>query len=116
MRMGIVPARKRPCRFGRGAEKNVTLLNDGSQERAYTYFYNRDLDDYEPIICGDYRRYSLENSSDRQWYIAYGSNMSSERLKARIGEPCQIKYRIYRFRLLLSLCGISHFDRTIISA
>ncbi len=72
-------------------ETDVRLLNDGSHERAYTYFYNRDLNEYHPVICGDYRRYILENSSDRQWYVAYGSNMSSERLMERIGEAYKIR-------------------------
>lgn len=68
-------------------EADITLLNDGAYESAYAYFYNRDPDGYEQILCGDYRRYRLETLPGRQWYIAFGSNMSSERLKARIGEP-----------------------------
>jgi len=72
-------------------EAGVTLLNNGSRERAYTYFYNRDLNDYPRIISGDYRRYKAEELSDRQWYIAYGSDMSSERLHARIGETYKIR-------------------------
>ena len=72
-------------------EVNVKLLSDGSQEKAFAYFYNRDLEDHKIIDCGDYRKYRLEASSDTQWYIAYGSNMSSERLKARIGKSHEIK-------------------------
>ncbi len=72
-------------------EAEVTLLNDGSQENAYAYFYNRALNDCQQIICGDYRRYKTEELSYRQWYVAYGSNMSSERLYARIGKTYEIK-------------------------
>jgi len=75
-------------------EADITLLNDGSQESAYTYFYNHNLDDYHRIVCGDYRRYTLEKLPDNQynqWYIAYGSNMSSERLYGRIRETHEIK-------------------------
>ncbi len=72
-------------------QADITMLDDGSQESAYTYFYNHDLDDYHRIVCGDYRRYTLEKLSDKQWYIAYGSNMSSERLHERIGETHEIK-------------------------
>jgi len=72
-------------------EADVILLNDGSREKAYTYFYNHNLDDYQQIAHGDYRRYKIEDLSDRQWYVAYGSNMSLERLHERIGETHEIR-------------------------
>ncbi|QTA93958.1 gamma-glutamylcyclotransferase [Desulfonema magnum] len=72
-------------------EAEVTLLNDGSREKASAYFYNQALEDCQKIVCGDYRRYKLEALSDRQWYIAYGSNMSSERLYERIGKAYEVK-------------------------
>lgn len=66
-------------------EVNVTSLNDGSRLKVFTYFYNSSsLDEYHPISSGDYRRYRLHNKPI--WYIAYGSNMSLERLSYRIGQ------------------------------
>ena len=66
-------------------EVDVTLLNDGSSLKAYTYFYNAsDLDDYYEIFSGDYRRHLLEVMPT--WYIAYGSNMNKERLASRVGD------------------------------
>ena len=66
-------------------EVNVTLLNDGSRLRAYTYFYNASsLDEYHHISSGDYRWYRLNNKPT--WYLAYGSNMSIERLTYRVGQ------------------------------
>ncbi len=66
-------------------EIDVTLFNDSETVKAYAYFFNDSLDDNMKIECGDYRRYLLEKN-DRQWYIAYGSNMNEERLKERIKE------------------------------
>lgn len=65
----------------------VTLLSDGSIIDALTYRYNQtiDVENHTIIPNGDYRRYLLEKSRQEQWYIAYGSNVNSERLKQRIG-------------------------------
>ncbi|MFM2441196.1 MAG: hypothetical protein RLZZ349_923 [Pseudomonadota bacterium] len=64
---------------------DVTLLNDGSSLKAYTYFYNAsDLDTYYEISSGDYRRHLLEVLPI--WYIAYGSNMNADRLANRVGD------------------------------
>jgi gamma-glutamylcyclotransferase (GGCT)/AIG2-like uncharacterized protein YtfP len=52
--------------------------------KAYSYFY-RDRCWTQPIACGDYRRYRLEQLDAPQWYVAYGSNMSSARLRRRLG-------------------------------
>lgn len=68
-------------------EISVTLISDGSVDKAYAYFFNGSVDPWRRIECGDYRRYLLEVSSEDQWYIAYGSNMSVERLNERIGAP-----------------------------
>lgn len=70
---------------------SVTLLNDGSTENAYAYFYNSSLEGHRIIDHGDYRRFRLEASSTKQWYIAYGSNMSLQRLAERIGKTDEIK-------------------------
>ena len=72
-------------------EVNVILINNGSQERAHAYFFNQQLKDNKLIDCRDYRRYILESSSDKQWYIAYGSNTSSARLNDRIKTTDGIK-------------------------
>jgi gamma-glutamylcyclotransferase (GGCT)/AIG2-like uncharacterized protein YtfP len=65
-------------------EVDVTLLRDGSSIKAYTYFYNAsDLETYYEIASGDYRRHIL--SSKPTWYIAYGSNMDSDRFIKRVG-------------------------------
>ena len=72
-------------------KSTVTLLTDGSTEEAFTYFYNQDLLQPDKIGSGDYRRHRTERASDHQWYIAYGSNMNSTRLIARIGGVRGIK-------------------------
>ena len=66
-------------------EINVALLNDGSSIKAFTYFYNdSNLDGFYKIVSGDYRRHIL--STKPIWYIAYGSNMSQDRLLDRVGK------------------------------
>ncbi len=70
---------------------NVTKLTDGSMEKAFAYFYNGNVDRRKRIECGDYRRYRLEVSSEDQWYVAYGSNMSMKRLEKRIGKAIQVR-------------------------
>lgn len=73
-------------------EINVVLLKDRTSEIAYTYFYNDDLSgNAKKIDCGDYRRFLLEKNEGWQWYIAYGSNMSTQRLINRIEDYSEIK-------------------------
>jgi gamma-glutamylcyclotransferase (GGCT)/AIG2-like uncharacterized protein YtfP len=69
---------------------NVKLFHNGFFEKADAYFYNQGFKKNTLIECGDYRRHLLEKE-DMQWYIAYGSNMSSLRLEKRIGKACKIK-------------------------
>ena len=85
-------------------EVTIIMLHDGSLEQAYVYFYNRECDDENKIVCGDYRRYKMEQSSkNEQWYIAYGSNMSRERLVERIGSIAEEKKAyIKRYRLVFN--------------
>lgn len=85
-------------------EVAIIMLHDGSLEQAYVYFYNRECADENKIICGDYRRYKMEKSTkDAQWYIAYGSNMSRERLVERIGPIAEErKAHIKGYRLVFN--------------
>lgn len=64
---------------------DVRPLDGGPPVVAHSYFYRDRSRLTQPIPCGDYRRYRLEQSDGPQWYIAYGSNMSSARLRARLG-------------------------------
>ena len=64
---------------------DVRPLDGGPLVAAHGYFYRAQARLTRPIPCGDYRRYRLEQSNGPQWYIAYGSNMSSARLRARLG-------------------------------
>ncbi|MDD5476338.1 MAG: gamma-glutamylcyclotransferase [Syntrophales bacterium] len=66
-------------------ETHVTMLGDGSLIRAYAYFVKGDVAGSWAISFGDYRRHLVEKVPGRQWYLSFGSNMSSERLKKRIG-------------------------------
>lgn len=68
----------------------VTMLSDGSTVSAYTYLHNS-FENRNIIESGDYRRHRIERSSDSSWYLAYGSNMDSERLRSRIGDVNEIK-------------------------
>lgn len=86
---GYTPGDEKYSLYLRRTEK-VTLLSEGTSLTAYTYFYNS-FDNRKIIESGDYRRYRMEKSSDYSWYLAYGSNMNSERLKSRIGEVNEIK-------------------------
>ena len=64
---------------------DVCAFNDNSVLPAYAYFYNPGLlVAYRRITSGDYRRDKLAKLPC--WYIAYGSNMSSQRLSERIGK------------------------------
>ncbi len=63
----------------------ATRLGDGASTRAWAYFYNHSVDDLTPIPHGDYRRFHLEVATGPKLLLNYGSNMSSDRLHARIG-------------------------------
>ncbi len=65
-------------------EISVKLFNDSSIIKASTYFYNQRIPEYKKIPYGDYRRYRCEATEKLQWYIAYGSNISAQRLQSRI--------------------------------
>ncbi|WP_022670626.1 gamma-glutamylcyclotransferase [Hippea alviniae] len=65
----------------------VKLRNlNGKIEDAYCYFYNKTEELNQPIEICDYRRYILERNNDYIWLASYGSNMSLERIKRRVGE------------------------------
>jgi|GEM_PF-1281478 len=68
-------------------EISVTLLSDGSDHSACAYFFKCAIEQGIRIECGDYRRYQLEVSSEAQWYVAYGSNMSLDRRHGESGNP-----------------------------
>lgn len=86
---GYNPAAERKSLYLR---KNVlvTSLNGGKPIKVITYFYNGDITGCNPIACGDYRRYIMENTSDDQWYLAYGSNMNQKQMIDRVGTCKQV--------------------------
>ncbi len=62
----------------------VTCLHDAVEHTADTYLYASLIDTSCRIACGDYRHYLIDKGGNRpQWYIAYGSNMSTKRLSER---------------------------------
>ena len=69
-------------------EISVQKFNEDFSVRAYSYFYNKSIENIRKIPSGDYRRDRLEQPHDlseaQQWYIAYGSNMDSTRLMKRL--------------------------------
>lgn len=69
------------------AQHPVRLFATGASLQAHVYVFNGSLLKAKPIEVEDYRRYRLENSSRKQWMLAYGSNLSTQRLEARVG-PC----------------------------
>ncbi len=70
--------------------RRVTLpirhLADGRRETVLAYRYNHPPAGRR-IGHGDYRRWRLEQQSEAQWVLAYGSNLCPDRLAARVGEP-----------------------------
>ena len=74
---GYNPAAERQSLYVR---KNVfvTPFDGGTPIEAITYFYNGDTTGCNPIACGDYRRYIMENTPGDQWYLAYGTNMNQK--------------------------------------
>jgi gamma-glutamylcyclotransferase (GGCT)/AIG2-like uncharacterized protein YtfP len=64
----------------------VRLLSTGKWVEVQVYFFNHPSDDVPKIQNGDYRYFLHEaNMDDYVFYIAYGSNLSSSRMKSRIG-------------------------------
>jgi gamma-glutamylcyclotransferase (GGCT)/AIG2-like uncharacterized protein YtfP len=57
----------------------------GRDETVETYFFNREADAKVLIPHGDYRRFLIERRPGAQPTVAYGSNLSLERIEARIG-------------------------------
>ena len=71
-------------------ELPVRLLSDGKWVETVTYFYNRDAKELPTIPNGDYRQYLLDQREGTVFYLAYGSNLSTSRMKQRIGGWKQI--------------------------
>ncbi|MBF0121632.1 MAG: gamma-glutamylcyclotransferase [Desulfobacterales bacterium] len=69
----------------------VQKISNGEFIDAFAYFYNQSSETDYLIQHGDYRRYLIEQEMKYQWIIAYGSNMSTERLKDRIGDFEDVK-------------------------
>ena len=59
----------------------------GEVFEAETYVYNDRVGKVAmPIVSGDYRRYLMERESQKPvWVVAYGSNLSRNRLEQRVG-------------------------------
>jgi gamma-glutamylcyclotransferase (GGCT)/AIG2-like uncharacterized protein YtfP len=66
-------------------ELPVRLFSSGKWIDAQTYFMPRDVDDYPTIESGDYRRYILSQNEKTIYYLSFGSNLSTDRLRERIG-------------------------------
>jgi gamma-glutamylcyclotransferase (GGCT)/AIG2-like uncharacterized protein YtfP len=72
-------------------EVSARRLDDGSICTAHAYYYNNDdVDETTCIAHGDYRRFLVERNAT-QWVIAYGSNLSRQRLKGRVGSLGECK-------------------------
>jgi len=63
---------------------------DGKFVNVFSYFYNDSIST-NLIAHGDYRRYILEKANENQWILAYGSNLSSQRLFKRVGKLQEYK-------------------------
>jgi gamma-glutamylcyclotransferase (GGCT)/AIG2-like uncharacterized protein YtfP len=59
-------------------------LADGTTVDAVAYFFSRATDREHQITCGDFRRYESEKNGGKVWVIAYGANLSTERLAKRL--------------------------------
>jgi len=68
----------------------VRKFADGETVEAACYLFNQSAPENK-IIHGDYRRYRIEQESEDQWVLAYGSNMSINRLEERIGKISEHK-------------------------
>lgn len=65
------------------------LFANGETVMAYTYLYNGDMSQASLIEFEDYRRYRLKQTNENLWMLAFGSNLSTRRLAARVG-PCPV--------------------------
>lgn len=65
----------------------VTLLS-GERQAVELYAYAQP-EFVEEIEHGDYRRYLQEQTQEMRWVLAFGSNISSRRLEARVGTVAQ---------------------------
>lgn len=86
---------------------SATCLHDAKEYPADTYMYANLIDASCRVDCGDYRRYILEKSDKQtQWYIAYGSNMSSQRLSYRVGKIMAVRRgELVGYRLVFNKIG-----------
>ena len=64
---------------------SVRLLSTGKWIDSIAYIFNRDAGDLKTIPNGDYRQYLLDQKGETIYYLAYGSNLSTSRMKQRIG-------------------------------
>jgi gamma-glutamylcyclotransferase (GGCT)/AIG2-like uncharacterized protein YtfP len=62
----------------------VRRFADGTTVDAATYYFSRATGMEHQITCGDFRRYETEKNGGKVWVIAYGSNLSTERLAKRL--------------------------------
>jgi len=69
----------------------VRRFSDGEKIQACCYFYNDSVDVNDLIWHSDYCRYLLEKETVNQWVVAYGSNLSTNRLHKRVGKPLNTK-------------------------
>ena len=65
-------------------EVRARRFADGTTVDAEAYFFSRATDREHQITCGDFRRYETEKNGGKVWMIAYGSNLSTERLAKRL--------------------------------
>jgi gamma-glutamylcyclotransferase (GGCT)/AIG2-like uncharacterized protein YtfP len=57
---------------------------DGTTVDVAAYFFSRATGSEHQITCGDFRRYGSEKNGGKVRVIAYGSNLSTERLARRL--------------------------------
>lgn len=96
-------------------EIHATMMKDGKGLKAWAYFFNQDISKGRQInhgadgtTYGDYRRYRAEAESEHQWYLAYGSNMNSERLRDRVGAPLEsVPGYLDGYRLVFNKLGLN---------
>lgn len=65
-------------------EISARRFSDGAPVQAGTYFYNQNASDAAIIAHGDYRRHVATAKDGQFLVIAYGSNLSSQRLAPRM--------------------------------
>lgn len=75
-------------------EINVRLFSNGDWITAQTYLMIQDTSRLPTIECGDYRRYFWDEKGSHVYYLAFGSNLSTSRLRERI-DPWQKSVKGY---------------------